>query len=140
MQWAPDLIGYDALNSYGSPSYWAQVMFGEHLGTEVVQSTFSGEGPRVFASVTRDEARHELYIKMVNATSTAQPVAINLEGAAKVDPQAFLFTLSGKTPNATNSITDPRAIVPVEHKVMLEGPKFTQTFAPYSINALDVTY
>ena len=27
MQWAPDLIGYDALTSYGSPSYWTQVMF-----------------------------------------------------------------------------------------------------------------
>ena len=32
MQWASDLIGYDALTSYGSPSYWAQVMFAEHTG------------------------------------------------------------------------------------------------------------
>ena len=36
MQWESDLIGYDALTSYGSPSYWAQVMFARYLGTEVV--------------------------------------------------------------------------------------------------------
>ena len=29
MQWPSDLIGYDALTSYGSPSYYAQKMF-EH--------------------------------------------------------------------------------------------------------------
>jgi alpha-N-arabinofuranosidase len=33
MQWATDLIGYDALSIYGSPSYWAQVLFGKYLGT-----------------------------------------------------------------------------------------------------------
>ena len=27
MQWKSDLIGYDALTSFGSPSYWAQKMF-----------------------------------------------------------------------------------------------------------------
>ena len=32
MQWSSDLIGYDALNSYGSPSYYAQVMFASCLG------------------------------------------------------------------------------------------------------------
>jgi len=140
MQWATDLIGYDALSSYGSPSYWGQVMFGSHLGTEVVQTALDNAGPRVYSSVTRDDAHHKLYIKVVNATSTPQPVAIDLEGAGKIGPQATLTTLSGKTPNATNSITSPRAVVPVSHPVTIAGPKFTQTFVPYSINVLDVTY
>ena len=30
MQWSTDLIGYDALTSYGSPSYYAQKMFSTH--------------------------------------------------------------------------------------------------------------
>ncbi len=29
MQWQSDLIGYDANSAYGSPSYYAQVMFAE---------------------------------------------------------------------------------------------------------------
>ena len=140
MQWATDLIGYNALSSYGSPSYWAQVIFGSHLGTEVVKTSLDNAGPRVYASVTRDQEHHKLYIKVVNATSTPQTLAIDLDGAGKVAPQATLTTLSGKTPNATNSITDPRAVVPVTHPVTLSGAKFSQTFVPYSINALDVTY
>ena len=53
MQWAPDLIGYNALSSYGSPSYWAQVMFSSHLGTEIVPATLANAPARVFASATR---------------------------------------------------------------------------------------
>ena len=55
MQWESDLIGYDALTSYGSPSYWAQVMFAGHVGTEVVAATLANAGPRIATSVTRDE-------------------------------------------------------------------------------------
>ena len=140
MQWATDLIGYDALSSYGSPSYWTQVMFSSHLGTEVVASTLDNAPARVYASVTRDDAKHKLFVKVVNATSTAQPLAIALTGVKKVAPQATLTTMSGKTPNATNSITHPDAVVPVVRKVPIAGPKFTQTFAPYSVNVLELSY
>jgi alpha-N-arabinofuranosidase len=140
MQWAPDLIGYDALSSYGSPSYFAQVMFSSHLGTEVVPATLTNAPPRVFASVTRDEKRRKLFVKVVNATSISQSLVIVLTGVNKLAPQATLTTMSGKTPNATNSITHPDAVVPVTHTVSFAGPKFTQTFAPYSINVLELSY
>jgi alpha-L-arabinofuranosidase len=73
MQWETDLIGYDALTSYGSPSYWAQVLFGKYLGTEVVTATLANAGPHVYTSVTRDEKQHKLFIKVVNASSDAAP-------------------------------------------------------------------
>ena len=44
MQWSTDLIGYDALNSYGSPAYYAQVMFASCLGDQTMQSEVSGAG------------------------------------------------------------------------------------------------
>ncbi len=122
MQWAPDLIGYDALTSYGSPSYWTQVMFSTHLGTEVVASTLDHAPARVYASVTRDNKKHKLFVKVVNATSTAQPLAISLTGVAKLAPQATLTTMSGKTPNATNSITHPDAVKPAAHPFQSPGP------------------
>jgi alpha-N-arabinofuranosidase len=139
MQWATDLIGYDALNSYGSPSYWAQVLFGSYLGTEVVPATLTNCGPRVYTSVTRDEARHKLFVKVVNASSDAQRIGISLDGVSHVGAEAKLVTLSGKTPNATNSITNPNAVEPVEHKVKV-GTKFEQKFEAYSINVLEVEY
>ena len=140
MQWETDLIGYDALASYGSPSYWAQVLFAKYLGTEVVASTLSDAGPRVYASVTRDENKRKLFVKVVNASSDAKPLNITLDGATKVTREATFITLSGKSPNATNSITNPKAVEPVERKISIAGPRFTQSFAPYSINVLEVSY
>jgi alpha-N-arabinofuranosidase len=140
MQWATDLIGYDALTSYGSPSYWAQVMFAGHVGTEVVSSTLENSGTKVYASVTRDEKQRKLFVKVVNATSNAQPLAIQVKGAGKVTGQVKRITLSGKTPNATNSIAQPNVLVPVEHTIAVAGEKFEQNFAPYSINVLEMSY
>ena len=140
MQWATDLIGYDALSSYGSPSYWAQVMFASNLGTEVVKATLANTATRIYTSVTRDEASHKLFIKVVNATSEAVPLAIELQGGDKVAHNAKLTTLSAKTPNATNSITDPRAVVPAEQQIAVAGPNFTERFAPYSINVIELAY
>ncbi len=140
MQWATDLIGYDALSSYGSPSYWAQVMFASNLGTEVVQATLANTATRVYTSVTRDDAHHKLFIKLVNATSETLPLAIGLQGGDKVAHSAKLTTLSAKTPNATNSITNPRAVVPAEQQIAISGPNFNQRFAPYSINVIELTY
>jgi alpha-N-arabinofuranosidase len=140
MQWATDLIGYDALSSYGSPSYWAQVLFGSYLGTEVVASTLTNGGPRMFTSVTRDDKLRKLFIKVVNASSETGMVSIALTGVANVDRQAKLVTLSGKSPNATNTIENPEAIVPVERSIEVDGPKFQQSFAPYSINVLEISY
>src|SRR5215469_1363121 len=48
MQWSSDLIGYDALSSYGSPSYYAQVMFASCLGDQTVNSSISGTGDKLF--------------------------------------------------------------------------------------------
>jgi alpha-N-arabinofuranosidase len=140
MQWATDLIGYNTLTSYGSPSYWMQVMFSDNLGTQIVPAKLENAGPRVYVSATRDEQKHKLYVKIVNANSTPERVAINLEGAGKVGAQATLTTLSGKTPNAANSIDHPRELVPVKRTVAVSGPKFNETFAPYSVNVLDLTY
>jgi len=140
MQWETDLIGYDALNSYGSPSYWAQVMFGKYLGTEVVGATLTGAGPHVFTSVTRDDKARKLFVKIVNASSEAAPLSIALDGITALKPEARLITLSGKTPNATNSITNPNALVPVERKLAVSGKKVQQSFAPYSINVVELNY
>jgi alpha-N-arabinofuranosidase len=139
-QWVPDLIGYNALSSYGSVSYWMQVMFSEYLGTEAVKANLADAGSRVFASVTRNAADHKLYIKVVNANSESKSIHIALGGTSHVGSSATLVTLSGKTPSASNSIGDPRAVVPEKHTVSIPGPNFEENFAPYSINVLELTY
>ena len=46
-QWGTNLIGYDALNSYGSPSYWAQVMFAQNQGDTVLPVEFAQDRSRL---------------------------------------------------------------------------------------------
>src|SRR5271154_3919509 len=114
MQWESDLIGYDALTSYGSPGYYAQTMFGKYLGTEVPTSSVSGDAQRFFYSVTRDPARGAMYLKLVNASSVAQSVEIEITGVSSVANTGTLVTLSGATLAQTNTISAPTRIVPVQ--------------------------
>jgi len=47
MQWKTDLIGYNNLESYGSPAYYAQVMFASHIGDVTPRSELKAD-PRCF--------------------------------------------------------------------------------------------
>ena len=138
MQWPSDLIGYNALSSYGSPSYYAQVMFGTHLGDQIFSTRLNTTNPRLFESATYDSKTHVLFVKLVNASSMVQRVEIKLTGAAHVGSEVAVTTLSGRTTQETNSITEPTRIVPVTSSVANAGTAFTHTVPRYSIQVLDI--
>ena len=138
MQWSSDLIGYDALNSYGSPSYYAQVMFGAHLGDQLPATTLSSTNPRLFQSVTFDSKRRTLILKLVNASTNPQPVSIKLNGATGIQPTASVITLSAPTMAATNSITAPTRIVPVTSSISNAAATFTHTVPRYAIQVIEL--
>jgi len=138
MQWESDLIGYNALSSYGSPSYYAQAMFAEYLGTEVPRSSVSGGGERFFYSVTHDPGNGLLYLKLVNASSVPQPIEINLPGTISVDETATLISLSGNNPAETNTISAPARIVPVRTTLTNAGVKFSHAIPAYSIQVIQL--
>ena len=138
MQWESDLIGYDALSGYGSPGYYAQAMFGKYLGTEVPASTASGDAERFFYSVTRDPAKGAVYLKLVNASSVAQPVVVEMTGVSNVASTGTLVTLSGATQAQTNAITAPTRIVPVQTTLKNAGQRFEHTVPPYAIQVIEL--
>ena len=138
LQWDTDLIGYDAMQSYGSPSYWAQVLFSGSHGDEILGSEFGSEPLRVFQSVTRDSRSGTIFAKLVNATT--QPVSLNLElrGAGRVGAQGRIQTLSAPSTEATNSIADPERIVPTERALPTGGARISVLLQPLSINVVKV--
>ena len=136
MQWEADLIGYDAMSSYGSPSYYAQAMFAEYLGTEVPTSAVTGGASRFFYSVTRDPAKGDVYLKLVNASSVAQPVEINLTGANNVSSKGTLVSLTGTNLAETNTISAPTRIVPAKSTLTGVAAKFSHTVPPYAVQVL----
>ena len=139
MQWESDLIGYNAMSSYGSPSFYAQAMFGQYLGASVPQSSLTGAGDRFFYSVTNDLSKAAVYLKLVNASSDPQPISIALDGAAHIASRGTLVTLSGTNPTETNTITNPTRIVPVQSEFHNAGTHFNHTVPPFSVQVLELS-
>jgi alpha-N-arabinofuranosidase len=136
MQWESDLIGFDAISSYGSPSYYAQVMFSNHLGDEILKANLEAAPPKLFYSVTRKAGT--VYLKLVNASSTPQPMRIQLNGAKTIVKSGKLISLSAKTTAATNSITQPTAILPVESGLHEVAAQFSHTVPGFTIQVLEL--
>jgi alpha-N-arabinofuranosidase len=137
MQWESDLIGYDAMNSYGSPSYYAQVMFSNHLGDQILNATLEGSAPKLFYSITRSSSDGTVYLKLVNASSTPLPLRLQFNGG-KPAGGGKLISLSAKTMAATNSITQPSAIVPVESELHDAAAQFAHTIPGFTIQVLEL--
>ena len=137
MQWAPDLIGYDAMNSYGSPAYYAQVLFGSYLGDHTLAAAATGAGEKFFYSITGSAAKKKLYLKLVNASSEPQPVDVAIDGAKLAD-KAKLVTLSAGSTQATNSMDHPREIIPVESAIAVSGGHVRHTMPRYAIEVVEI--
>jgi alpha-L-arabinofuranosidase len=137
-QWPTNLIGYDALHSYGSPSYYAKMMFNQNGGTVVLPTTLTTEGgSKFYESVSKDTQTGTIYIKGVNAAGQAQKVNIVLDGISGVSPQGTATVLTSASPQDTNTLTEPTKVVPVTSKAKVSG-NFEFSFAPYSVTVLAI--
>src|SRR5579862_609434 len=156
MEWKSNLIGYDALTSFGSPSYYAQKMFNNNIGDGVLaveadnvpMQTWQPPAPKgktdlppakkfpeLFYVATKDSAKGTIYLKVVNAGGTKRDVRIDITGAG-IAAEGTAITLGSARPSDTNSITEPAKIVPVTTAAKGLGSQFTYSFAPYSITVL----
>lgn len=135
-QWRPNLIGYDALSAYGSPSYHAIRMFSNNIGDSILDFKAAGPASPLHHSVTKDEKTGVIYLKTVNFEAAPQTVGITVKGVASLSPTATAITLSSASPDDTNSIHEPAKVVPVTTEVSGIKPAFSHTFPPHSITVL----
>ncbi len=134
-QWASNLIGFDALRSYASPSYYAQQMFSLYHGDTVIHSGTEGLSP-IYTSASQDSKTNKVFLKIVNMNGQPRTTDIDLRGISRVKPMAKRVVLSGSKPLDTNTIDDPKHIVPVTSTFSVPGTKFKYTMPPYSISIL----
>ncbi|MEI9944492.1 MAG: alpha-L-arabinofuranosidase C-terminal domain-containing protein [Chitinophagaceae bacterium] len=157
-QWDSDLIGYNGLSSYGSPSYYVQKLFSQYLGDKIVpvtaenipmqdrpmtrrdstEKTTPKPVPTVFSSASKDAKTGTVFVKLVNTIGKPQLVQVNLKGLTKVAPDATEIIIKGDKPGDTNSITDPEKIVPVTKPIKGIKQNFEYTIAPYSVTILQL--
>jgi alpha-N-arabinofuranosidase len=136
MEWATDLIGFDATRTYGSPSYYAQVLFANHLGDQWPKSSIENAGPRFFYSATVDSRTKTLHLKLVNGSDKPQLLKLEIDGLASGEAQ--VNSLHGASFQATNTIDNPEFIHPVRSTMRLSGPEMEHTVAPMTIQVIDI--
>jgi alpha-L-arabinofuranosidase len=159
MQWSSDLIGYDALTSYGSPAYHAQKMFSTMHGDEILATDSqniptrewqprpqrNGVTPpsrqirQIFFDATRESKTGIIYLKVVNEDGTPQRINIQISSASKIQPEGEAVCLAANALNDTNSIDQPQKVIPHMEKAGNLGANFTRDFPPYSITVLKIT-
>jgi alpha-N-arabinofuranosidase len=155
MQWSTDLIGYDALTSYGSPAYYAQKMFSTMHGDQIL-ATDSQDIPtrewqprsqrgvtppprqirQIFFDATRESQSGIVYLKVVNEAGTPQRINIQINGAAKIASEGEAVALSANSLDETNSLEQPQKIVPRTEKADNLSTNFTREFPAYSVTVL----
>ncbi len=157
-QWDTDLIGYDALTSYGSPSYYVQKMFSNNHGDLILSATMENVPTRevttaggrrgggggvqtnrlatLFMDATSDTGSGILYVKVVNSADHAQEIHFDISGVAGIKSRGEAVVLSADSPEATNTLKEPTKVAPVTTKLTGLGKSFTRAFPPFSITVL----
>jgi alpha-N-arabinofuranosidase len=161
MQWSINLIGYDAVTSFGSPAYYVQTMFSSNRGSVILPATFdplpklngqqipqapsrSGrptavpEGAQfdaLYVSATREEGSGDIILKIVNVQSEPQQLNIDLKGVQSVEPKANGQVLTAEL-GAMNSISEPTKVAPKPFTITSAGPRFGHELPGHSVSVI----
>jgi alpha-N-arabinofuranosidase len=156
-EWNTNLIGYNALSSYGSPAYYAQVMFAQNRGDVVLPVKIDAAkippltvNPRprrgrpasspvsvdpLYATASRDKASGDVILKLVNIIDEPVDAKINISGGEKIAAEAKAIVLTGERLDQ-NSVAEPKKVAPHEETISNAGPAFTHTLPARSITVL----
>lgn len=121
-QWSPDMIWFDEVTAYGTPSYYVQKLYGENMGTVTVPMKGQEKelrANRIYANVSMDERTDEIIIKAVNHNDYEQTLEIAGDGVS-FDEYARCSYLSGKEGDY-NNIKDPNRITVKEEELLFTG-------------------
>ena len=139
-QWTPNLIWFDNLRSYGTPSYYAQQMFGANRGGRVLPITLNGDATNgtsgVYSSAALGDGGREAIVKLVNPGGDSRDAAITIAGAA-LNGEATATVLTGDG-TAENSLAQPAHVAPATDRFAVSGTSVTRTLPPRSLTVLRV--
>jgi alpha-N-arabinofuranosidase len=141
-QWTPDMIWFDNLNSYGSPSYYVQKMYALNKGTKVLPVTMPAGAKNgtdnLFVSAVADEPVGEVVVKLVNYSNSPRSVSISLAGAKGLGKTGRAQTMASADLQTQNSLKEPKKLAPQESTFSVKGSTVSYTLAPNSFTVLRV--
>ncbi len=134
-QWSPDMIWFDEVSSYGSPSYYVQKLYSECTGTVTLDTQGQEKSLReqgIYYNPTLDETTGKVYVKVVNRNTS--DTTIKLEGCVNGKTAQMLY-ISGDDVNAYNSIEEPTKVEIIREEVAL--PEITLPANSFSVIVIE---
>jgi len=150
-KWDPNAIVFNSAQSYGSPSYWNQLIWSNSFA-----GTVSGSIKTVNYSTNADNslavavavgilsrsANTLVYIhKLVNSKGSAQSMNIhlaNLPSTAKLNPNVDVVTLGSAKATDKNSFESPTNVSPKSSIMTIDSSSFIISVPQYSVVILRV--
>jgi alpha-N-arabinofuranosidase len=138
-QWKTDLIWFDNLSSYGTPSYYVQKLYAEYSGTEVIDVKLNGSKAigqnGLFISAVKDSIKSKLIIKVANTSGKINELNLSFNGGS-VNNELNFIELSHQNIDAENSIDSPNEVTPVFSNILLSNISESISIKPNSFNVL----
>lgn len=138
-QWAPDMIWFNNLESYGTANYYVQKLYGNNSGTDLIAITRDGKAVTgqndLYATAAKDMIKKEVIIKLVNTSNQPKSIIIDLTGY-KLKSKGEIIVLSHPNLMGINSFEDPFTISPKETEYILKRNKAELSLQPYSFSIL----
>jgi alpha-N-arabinofuranosidase len=130
--WTTDMIGFDALTCFGSPSYYAQKMF----YTNRADTSLPVDMPEgIYAAAGRVDANGDLILKVVNMGAEPRQLQIIFQGVNEVAKEAAGEVLTGN-PDDVNSVKEPMKVAPKPINITNAAQNFLYEFPAFSASVI----
>ena len=139
-QWTPNLIWFDNLRSFGTPSYYAQQMFGASRGSHVLPVTINGSATNgaegIYASAASGTVPGTIVVKLVNPGPVARTVRFTFPAGLAASAGMMATVLAGD-PDAENTLANPKAVAP---RMTFDGNPLERELPAHSLTVVDLGF
>ena len=136
-QWTPNLIWFDNLRSFPTPSYYVQQLFAANRGETMLPITRDGKPVAgqdgLFASAASIGGGRGFLVKLVNSTDAPIPLRIEVPGGGDAAGEAVFIAADLM---AENSIAAPDRVKPTREPVTLNAGVIERTLPAHSATVL----
>ena len=138
-QWAPDLIWFNNLESYGTANYQVQKLFSTNSGTDLISITqdakpLTGQH-NLYASAVKDTKTNEIIIKVVNTAAVKQNLKIKIKEGF-LQNKGSIITLQSDDLLAINSFESPNHITSKTNEFQIKNSSIEISIPMYSVNVI----
>ena len=136
--WEPDLIYFNNHASYGTPSYYAQMLFANNTGNYILPINLGSTGANgpIFCVCSKDTSTGDIILKVVNISTLTINDTLRILGEPSLQQTGIKIVMTSANQTDTNGFEQPQKVSPVISKLDSVSSSFITRFLPNSITIL----